>query len=183
MVDDERDMADVYATKLERHYDTSVAYSGREALAKVDEGVDAVLLDRRMPDTSGDEVLAEIRDRGLDCVVVMVTAVDPDLNILDLDFDDYLSKPVDEEILHTTLDRHVDPVADAERIEEYFSLLSKLEVLEAELTDAELGDSEEFKRTVREAEAMTERLREEIDDFDALVETYRNVDRSADGDQ
>lgn len=180
IVDDERDIADIYAKNLDGSYETSVAYGGEEALDVIDEGVDAVLLDRRMPDKSGDEVLAEIRERGLDCAVIMVTAVDPDLNILDMEFDDYLSKPVDEETLTSTLERHVDDVADSERVEEYFSLLSKLEVLEAELTGAELQESDEFKRTARRAREMTEQLREEIDDFESLVETYRNIERSGD---
>jgi len=178
IVDDERDIADIYAKNLDGSYETSVAYGGEEALDVIDDGVDAVLLDRRMPDKSGDEVLAELRERGLDCAVIMVTAVDPDLNILDMGFDDYLSKPVDEETLESTLDRHVDPVADTERVEEYFSLLSKLEVLEAELSGAELQESDEFKRTARRAREMTEQLRAEIDDFESLVETYRNIDRS-----
>ena len=178
IVDDERDIADIYAKNLDGSYETSVAYGGEEALDVIDDGVDAVLLDRRMPDKSGDEVLAEIRERGLDCAVIMVTAVDPDLNILDMEFDDYVSKPVDEEILKSTLERHVDPVADSERVEEYFSLLSKLEVLEAELSGAELQESDEFKRTARRAREMTEQLRAEIDDFESLVETYRNIDRS-----
>ena len=178
IVDDERDIADIYAKNLDGSYETTVAYGGEEALDVIDDGVDAVLLDRRMPDKSGDEVLAELRERGLDCAVIMVTAVDPDLNILDMGFDDYLSKPVDEETLKSTLERHVDPVADSERVEEYFSLLSKLEVLEAELSGAELQESDEFKRTARRAREMTEQLREEIDDFESLVETYRNIDRS-----
>ncbi|MFB6179475.1 MAG: response regulator transcription factor [Halorientalis sp.] len=182
VVDDEQDIADVYATKLQEHYETSVAYGGEQALELIDHHVDAVLLDRRMPDMSGDAVLAEIRDRGYDCAVIMVTAVDPDLNILDMQFDDYLSKPVDEDVLRETLERHVDPIADSERVEEYFALLSKLEVLEAELTEAELRQSEEFKRTVQRARDMTEELREEIDDFDALVETYRNIERSPGSD-
>jgi len=180
IVDDERDIADIYAKNLDGSYETSVAYGGEEALDVIDEGVDAVLLDRRMPDKSGDDVLAEIRERGLDCAVIMVTAVDPDLNILDMGFDDYLSKPVDEETLTSTLERHVDDVADSERVEEYFSLLSKLEVLEAELTGAELQESDEFKRTARRAQEMTEQLREDIDDFESLVETYRNIERSGD---
>lgn len=62
VVDNERDVADTYALQLEE-YDTRVAYGGEEALAKLDDDVDAVLLDRRMPDVHGDEVLARIHDR------------------------------------------------------------------------------------------------------------------------
>jgi len=179
IVDDEQDIADVYAVQLEGAFETRVAYGGEEALEKVDETVDAVLLDRRMPDLHGDEVLRTIRDHGLTCSVIMVTAVDPDLNILEMDFDDYLCKPVDEETLHTTLEQHIDtPVADG-KIDEFFSSLSKLEVLTEEKTEAELKQSEEFKRLAQRSKELADELRSEVDDFEQLVETYRNVSRGS----
>ena len=72
-------MADVQALTLQDAYETRVAYGGEEAMAKYDDAVDAVVLDRRMLDLHGDEVLARIRERGDDTVVVMMTAVDPEL--------------------------------------------------------------------------------------------------------
>ncbi len=79
VVEDEPDLADLYATWLRGEYRVRVAYGGREALEKLDDEVEVVLLDRRMPDLSGDEALKEIRERGFDCRVAMVTAVEPDL--------------------------------------------------------------------------------------------------------
>ncbi len=43
---------------------------------------------------SGDEVLDTIAERGIDPAVVMVTAVDPDFDIVEMPFDEYLTKPV-----------------------------------------------------------------------------------------
>ncbi len=43
-----------------------------------------------MPDIHGDDVLDEIRAQEYACKVIMATAVDPDLNILEMDFDDIL---------------------------------------------------------------------------------------------
>jgi DNA-binding response OmpR family regulator len=180
IVDDEPDIADAYERRLSDHYETTVAYGGEEALDVVDETVDAVLLDRRMPDVTGDEVLSTLREWGLDCTVIMVTAVDPDLNILDMDFDDYLSKPVDTETLVAVIDQHVDGSLEDGRIEEFFSVLSKIEILDEEYTDAELRNHEEFKRLAQRAERMADELRDEVDDFDALVDTYRNVGRTTD---
>jgi len=59
----------------------------------IDETVDVVLLDRMMPGMSGQEVLAAIRERGLDCRVAMVTAVDADFDVIEMGFDEYLGKP------------------------------------------------------------------------------------------
>ncbi|MFC7139445.1 response regulator transcription factor [Halosimplex aquaticum] len=180
VVDDEEEVADVLALKLRDDYETRVAYGGEEALEAIDETVDAVLLDRRMPDIHGDEVLAEIRERGYDCVVVMTTAVDPDLNILEMDFDDYLSKPIETETLLTTLDQQIDSRRSGDpKLEEFFAVVSKIEVLEEELTPAELAESDEYERRKREAERLGRELQESRPDFEEIVDTFRDIGRNS----
>ncbi|WP_299264635.1 response regulator transcription factor [Halorientalis sp.] len=179
VVDDEEDVAEAYAMKLRTDYDTELAFGGEAALEKADATTDAVLLDRRMPDIHGDEVLEELRDRGHDFPIIMVTAVDPDLNILEMDFDDYLCKPVDKETLGSTLDRHVDRSGTDPQLDEFFTLLSKLSVLESELQPRELEEDEEFQRLKARAVTLSEDLRESIDDFEEIVETHRSVDRGS----
>lgn len=93
VVDDEQDVADVYALHLDKQYETKVAYGGEEALEKMDSSVDVLFLDRRMPGYPGDEVLADVRNKGLDCAVIMVSAVDPQ-DSEELPADEYLEKPV-----------------------------------------------------------------------------------------
>ena len=177
VVDDEHDVADTQVFRLGARYRTSVAYSGAEALEAVDETVDAVLLDRRMPDVHGDEVLSTLRERGYDGVVIMVTAVDPELNILEMAFDDYLCKPVDRETLLTTLDQHLDPPGADDRLEEYFEIASKLLVLEGDQPVSELADDDEYAALRDRADELETTLREEVDDFDAVVETHRSINR------
>lgn len=104
VVDDEADALDAYAFWLADSYRVLTAESGDEALERIDD-VDVVLLDRRMPDRSDDEVLEAIREQGFDCRVVMVTAVDPDFDIVDLGFGTYLTKPIDEDDLDATGER------------------------------------------------------------------------------
>ena len=180
VVDDEEAVADTYALRLESRYETRVAYGGEEALTAVDEDVDAVLLDRRMPDIHGDDVLAEIRDRGLDCKVIMATAVDPDLNILEMDFDDYLCKPIFQETLLDTLDQHIDRSSGGEQeLDEFFSIVSKLSVLEDEKTPAELDASAEYAQLKARANELGSELREDVADFDDIMETYRDINRGS----
>jgi DNA-binding response OmpR family regulator len=105
VVDDEPGLADLYGVWLEETCDTRVAYGGEAALDELDDSVDVVFLDRRMPTLSGDEVAAEIRSNGLDCAVCMVTAVDADLDLLDLGVDEYLEKPVSKAQLQGAVDR------------------------------------------------------------------------------
>lgn len=99
VVEDEEAVVEAYAMWLSDTANVRTATGGREALELVDEDVDAVLLDRRMPDLSGDETLAEMRERGHDCPVAMVTAVDPTVDVdgVDASFETYLTKPVTKE--------------------------------------------------------------------------------------
>jgi DNA-binding response OmpR family regulator len=94
IVEDERGLADNYAEILDREYTVKTVYDGETALSVVDETVDAILLDRRMPGLSGGEVLSQLRDRGYDGPVTMLTAVKPDWDIVEMGFDDYLLKPI-----------------------------------------------------------------------------------------
>jgi len=68
VVDDESRLADLYTVWLSDNHDVETAYSGEEAIQKVDGETDIVFLDRRMPHMSGDDVLAAIRDQDVDSV-------------------------------------------------------------------------------------------------------------------
>lgn len=181
VVDDEESVADVYALQLLEEFETRVAYGGREALEQFDSTVDAVLLDRRMPDIHGDEVLEAIRDRGDECVVIMLTAVDPDLNILEMDFDDYLSKPVEGETLRETLKHHLETARDemvTDDLTEFLSLVAKLDVLESELSYSEQQSSREFQRVKERLRTLQSELEGEVDNLEELVEVHRSIARS-----
>ncbi len=159
IADDEQGVADAYAAQLSPEYDVETAYSGDDALAALTPDVDVVLLDRRMPDVGGDDVLAEIRDRGLDIRVAMVTAVDPDFDIIEMPFDDYVVKPVTRQDLIDTIERLLTCVDYESRIREYYALSSKHAALQASKTSAELRVNEEFQ----ELEEQLGRLQSELD--------------------
>jgi DNA-binding response OmpR family regulator len=154
IVDDEERVAETYDLRLEAEYETEIALSGEEALQTVDEGVDVVLLDRRMPGLSGEEVLEEIRKRGLDCRVVMLTAVEPDFDITEMAFDDYVVKPVEREKLRAVVDRALAITAYNDQLQELSSLKLKRNVLEVELSSQELERSEKYSRLVEAIESL-----------------------------
>jgi DNA-binding response OmpR family regulator len=176
VVDDERDIADLYSTWLGADHEVRTAYGGREALEKVDESVDIVFLDRQMPEYSGDEVLAKIRDRGFDSRVVMVTAVDPDFDIVDMPFDDYLTKPVMREDLDEAVDTQLERDGYNDTLQEYFALTSKKATLEAEKTPSELEDNDEYRAMVDRVEELESQADHAVsgfeDDFDSLFQEF-----------
>ncbi|QLH80271.1 response regulator [Halosimplex pelagicum] len=177
IVDDEAEVADVYALRLRDEYDTETAYGGEEALEAVDEAVDVVLLDRRMPQVSGDDVLSTIRDRGLDTRVIMITAVDPDFDIVDMPFDDYLCKPVQKEDLVAAIEQQLTASRYDDRLTEYLEVTSKVALLEAEKTDAELDDSDEVARLRDRAASIQAEMDEALAEFDDFQAAFNEISR------
>ena len=180
VVDDERDIADLYSTWLEADSEVRTAYGGEEALRKVDGDVDIVFLDRQMPDYSGDEVLERIRDRDLACRVVMVTAVDPDFDIVSMEFDDYLTKPVMREDLADAVEAMNERDEYDDTLQEYFALTSKKATLEAEKTPSELQNNERYREMVQRVEDLEEEADTVVtgfeSDFDTLFQEFPGGD-------
>lgn len=144
IVDDEPNVANAYALGLQDDYDVEIATSGEEAFDVIDEAVDVALLDRRMPGMDGDDVLEGIRTDGYSCRVAMITAVDPAFDIVDLPFDAYLTKPVEEAALRTTVEQLLElGDYDAAAARE-FRLKEKLANLENELSPDELARSDDY---------------------------------------
>ncbi|WP_049923316.1 response regulator transcription factor [Halopiger djelfimassiliensis] len=144
IVEDEPDLADLYAAWLQEDCTVETVYDGSEALDSIDESIDIVLLDRRMPGLSGDTVLDTIRERELNCRIAMVTAVEPDFDIIGMGFDDYLVKPVSKDELVRVVDQLRLRSTYDEQLQEFFALASKKALLDAQKTEAERKTSREY---------------------------------------
>jgi len=177
VVDDEKEVADVYALRLRDQYDTDTAYGGEAALEAVDEDTDVMLLDRRMPDVSGDDVLERVRDRGLDCRVIMITAVDPDFEIIDMPFDDYLCKPVEKADLESAIEQQITAGRYDERLSEYMNVSSKLALLEEEKPPTMLDDNEDIERLRDRAEELKAELDDALEQFDDIDSAFLEIGR------
>lgn len=175
VVDDETAVADAYAAQLEREYSVLTAYGGEEAIELVDSTVDIALLDRRMPAVSGDEVLEEIRSRGIECRVIMVTAVDPDFDIVEMPFEDYLKKPVDRSDLVDAIERQLEASEYDERFEEFLELNTKIGLLEEEKSTRELERSEELHEIRERADRLKSDLDETVMQFDEPRTAFQDL--------
>ncbi len=179
VVDDEPQLAALFATWLDDEWVVRVAHDGEEALSKMDESVAVVLLDRRMPGMSGDEVLDAIHEEGYDPRVVMVTAVDPDFDIIEMGFDDYLVKPVSNDELTETVDRVHQRSEYDEIMREYYSLASKRAVLETEKSCGELEGNEEFRELERRLTALRKSVDEAVESLrthEEYAAAFRDID-------
>ena len=98
LVEDEKKVASFVARALrEQAYAVDVADRGRRALdLAAGAAYDVILLDLRLPDLDGVEVCRELRRRGVNSPILMLTArglVEQRVEGLDAGADDYLTKP------------------------------------------------------------------------------------------
>ncbi len=158
VVEDEDRVAEVFATILSDTYTVRLASDGAEALEKIDETVDVVLLDRQLPQMSGDEILERIEATGYDYRVAMISGVDPDFDVLDMGFDDYLRKPVRKNELLETVQR----LLALDEYEEIYQKLSekriKRNIIELEKRPAALEQSHEFQTLLDEISELEAQL-------------------------
>jgi len=182
VVEDEEELRRTYELWLAADYEVRTAAEGEEALEMADESVDVVLLDRMMPGLSGKETLTELKGRGLEAKFAMVTAVEPDFDIIEMGFDAYLTKPVDEERLRDTIESLRSQEAYSDALDEFTSLLAKKETLKARKSDEELAESDAFA----ELEARLAELENQLEDTDSgasddagFVAALRSIDEGA----
>jgi DNA-binding response OmpR family regulator len=181
VVEDETELAELFAEWLSEEYDVEVATDGETALELVDDDTDVVLLDRLMPGLSGDEVLESIRERGLDCRVAMVTAVEPDFDVLSMGFDDYVVKPLFRADIQRLVRGLLERDVYDRQLSELFSAVSKLAALESHKEPDELADNEEYQQLKAELERTRERVEQlEADmseeDFEAVFYDFDRID-------
>ena len=178
IVDDEKDLTDLYAAWLEDTYEVRTAYNAEEALDRIDETVNIVLLDRRMTGGSGDQVLAELRDRGYDCPVAMVTAVGPDLELAELGFNDYVEKPVDKADLINVIEILRLRASYSGQIERYTALLTKKVLLDREVSEDKRKTSEAYNKLqieVKQAREAADDSLSRLLESDDIDELFRDI--------
>ena len=166
IVEDERHLADLYADYVSDEYTVLTAYSGEEAVDRLHDAIDVVLLDRRMPVLSGNEVLAAIEEHSMECRVAMVTAVDPDFDIIELGVDDYLVKPVTQREIQEVVDRLFKITEYNDQLTELTSKKLKRNVLQVEKTPRALDESGKFQQLqddIAELESKVEIIADDLD--------------------
>jgi len=83
-------------------------------------------------------------------------------------------------MLVETVAQHIEGQSrEDDRREEFFAIVSKLSVLEEEKTRAQLRESEEYAHLKERVERLGARLRDSIDDFEDILETYHDIDRGS----
>ena len=149
IVDDEPFNLDLLEQELgDLGYPSERASDGKQALEKIAKlDPDLVLLDYRMPDMNGIDVLREIRQRNKDLPVIMITAygtIDVAVEAVKAGADDFITKPFDPEHLALVVKKALERAELRAEVEFFAQELGGRNRLVA-------GDSEAMRQIVSEA--------------------------------
>ena len=167
VVDDDPGLVELYGAWLD---DVATVESCTDPGRALDaaQTVDVALLDRQMPGLSGDELLQRMRARDVAVPTAMVTGVEPDVDVVELGFDDYLVKPVGKDDLRDAVSTLRSRASYDDEFRRYFALASKKAALEANLDARKLAASEEYHDLERRLESAADGAEESLD---ALLKT------------
>ncbi|AHG04537.1 DNA-binding protein [Halobacterium sp. DL1] len=182
IAEDEQTIAEGYELWLSDQYEVRLTADGQEALDAVDDTVDVVLLDRMMPELSGEQVLREIRERAIDCRVAMVTAVEPDFDVVEMGFDAYITKPPERQELLDTIQQLLDRAGVDDAFQQYHSLMARRGALQAQKTEAELEQSEVYQDLLDRIESQRTEVDDNLGNMGAEVDFVSAVREVEDGD-
>ena len=161
VVDDEPGGLKVVAATLRQQgFDVDTAMTGGQGLKlALEEGYDLVLTDERMPGMTGTEMLRAIRERGVGCPVIVMTAfggVASAVEAMRAGAYNYLTKPLNFEELILLVERAIEAFENTRRLER----LSR-----------EIEDRYEYHRVLGRAPAMKRLIRtlESVSSTDATV--------------
>ena len=131
LVDDEPGIRKVLSISLQDSgYDVHTAANGNDALQlfkKIDPPI--VLTDIKMPDMDGIELLRQIKKESPEAEVIMFTGHgDMDLAIKSLKYEatDFVTKPINDEVLEIALKRAQERISMRRQIQEYTENLERL---------------------------------------------------------
>ena len=154
LVEDSEADAAIISRSLERANigRAEIARTGREAMQRLESAdFDAVLLDHRLPDMTGLDVLRQLQERAIDAPVIVITDAGNKLvavEAMKLGASDYLLK---DEIMTTALPRAVKAVLERRRAER-----------EREAREAEERRRRELEEALQGQQQLVERLELQI---------------------
>ncbi len=157
LVDDEPVQGQILREFLEEHdFQVEEAQDGESALAAFSrEFFPVVLLDHRMPDMNGDDVLARLKEMNPLVKVIMITAygaVDTAVRVMRLGAVDFLEKPVDLMELLKKVETYMEDVEVEGDVKE---VAKDLEDLPVDL-DLYIGKSSKLRHSISVAKRVAE---------------------------
>ena len=145
IVDDEKDIRNIIQYNLEQeNLKCITASDGHEALKKLNESPDLIILDIMMPSLDGYEVCRTIRNQGNTVPIIFLTAMDREFDeVKGLEYggDDYIRKPFSPKLLIARINaifRRIDKIKEKGKIIEHEGLRININNYLAEVDGKEI---------------------------------------------
>lgn len=94
VVEDEPELAEIFSIWLSEEFDVDTVTRGADALDRLGQGFDILILDWRLPDVSGEDILEEVHNTEQEAAIAVITGADPELIDVGDEVDVVLRKPV-----------------------------------------------------------------------------------------
>lgn len=166
IVDDDPRQVELLSSWLSAEYDVVTATDGKAAREALDETIDVAILDRHLPDTTGEKIVANARQAGIFPPTGFLSSADVSVSATELPADLLLSKPA-------TRERMLEAVNTLYRMNELSTLGRRVRAREHRLrfVREEHGPAVETAPAYERADATLDDLQEEwqneLEDRDA----------------
>ncbi len=154
VIEDDTLQRQMYTRWLE-DYSVDSASTEPKAYEKLSGESDVVLLDRIFDEPKGDSIAERIKKLFPEVEIVMITAVEPDTGIMDMEVDDYLVKPVERSELEKAVQRSISRSSSPDDKRKLLSMMAKKAALDKRLT---IEDRESYENLSEEIEEMKSQL-------------------------
>ena len=157
IADADRRITDLYGQWLTDRYTVFRAHNYEELGRQVDANTDIVLFDEGLPGTSATGCVEAV---GPDCRTIMLTGDRPGFELLSVECDDVLRKPIVRETALEAIDRQLTRRGESAQRREQASLAAMQSLFESVYPEETLDRIEEYQTRRSRLETLTDRLEE-----------------------
>lgn len=167
VVADDPALAEWLAEPLRSAFEIRRAYDPTQAGELLDADVDVVLLDVATAGLDSWRFVGRLRRRDVACRVALVVGPEVDTVALEVDADDYVTRPALADVVRETVDRLAEVAKYDRDLREFYELARRKAVLEARLSPAALAASSEYADLLVELDGYRDLLDVELRQLDA----------------
>lgn len=155
VAEEDRRLTEMYSGWLENRYSVTRAHDSDAIDEALDGDTDAVLFGRQISgvDPASIPAVAAPETR-----TILLVDDRPDLDLLDVDCDDVLLKPLVRDRAIAAIERQLSRTGEAAALREYRALRAKRDVIERSYATEELSDLDAYGDLCSRIEALAERL-------------------------
>ena len=155
VVDSDRRLTDMYSRWLSDRYAVVRAHSDEELDRQVGEEIDVVLFAEGVPGTDPERILSAVSP---ECRTIMLVEERADFDILEVDCDGLLRKPVVSERLCETIEEQLTRQGESERRREFGALTAKRSFLESIYPSETLESNDTFGELCSRLDTIEEQI-------------------------